>query len=129
MVEYTFDSEGIKILDSAIRHIEFEMTSFENKKTLMGSQTRMDVRGTAVFVDKMCGILPKLEECVLIDNDISGVYIALNAYKKSIETTLLIKQKTENWTFNPSELESKVPQIDKELEAIEHLYGVPVFQF
>lgn len=130
MVEYSFDRNGIKILESAIHYLEYEMTGFENKKELMGTQTRMQVQHTGELVDRLCAILPKLPACKLTDNtDISGAYMSLVAYKKGIETTLMIKQKADKWVFNPTELQSKIRLIEHELQVIDNLFGVPQFVF
>ncbi len=131
MVKYNFDEAGAQIIDDAIHHLEFEMTTFENKKSLMGSQSRMEVEHTGKFVGRLCDILSRLRpNCYLEDDtDISGAYMALKSYKSSIETTLLIQSKTPNWTFNPEELKNKIPQIDKELQTIDDLFGVPSFNF
>ena len=125
---YTFDQQAVKILESAIRYLEFEMRTFEDKKELMGTQLKKDLKNIDKFVTRLCAILPKLASCKLSDNtDISGVYMALISYKKGIETTLLIKQKATAWIFDPSEIQLKINLIDKEIQTIESLSTVPHF--
>ena len=50
---YTFDQQAVKILESAIRYLEFEMRTFEDKKELMGTQLKKDLKLIRLIISKI----------------------------------------------------------------------------